>query len=148
MPLPSPQKAIPYIPLFLELSCMKYVSVVALLVSAIIHLLPVPGVTGPSVLGRLYGIEVMDANTSILLQHRALLFGMLAILMLLAIGLPKLRMTVLWAGLFSAASFVVVALWVGGYNAAIARVVTADVVVSVLLCAGLYAEWWLRRSVV
>jgi len=125
---------------------MKYVSVIALLVSAIIHLLPVPGVTGTTSLGRLYSIEVTDANTSILLQHRALLFGMLAILMLLAIALPKLRMTVLGAGLFSAASFVVVALWVGGYNVAIARVVTADVVVSILLSAGLCAEWWLTRQ--
>lgn len=125
---------------------MKYVSVIALLVSAIIHLLPVPGVTGTAALGKLHGIEVVDANTSILLQHRALLFGMLAILMLLAIAMPKLRVTVLAAGLFSAASFVVVALWVGGYNAAIARVVTADVVVSVLLAAGLCTEWWLARQ--
>jgi len=30
----------------MELDSMKYVSVIALLVSAIIHLLPVPGVTG------------------------------------------------------------------------------------------------------
>lgn len=125
---------------------MKYVSVIALLVSAVIHLLPVPGVTGTAALGKLYGIEVVDANTSILLQHRALLFGLLAILMLLAIRLPKLRVTVLWAGLFSAASFVLVALWVGGYNVAIARVVTADVIVSVFLSVGLCAEWWLSRN--
>lgn len=125
---------------------MKYVSVIALLVSAIIHLLPVPGVTGTAALGKLYGIEVVDANTAILLQHRALLFGMLAILMLLAIAMPKLRVTVLAAGLFSAGSFVVVALWVGGYNAAIARVVTADVVVSVLLAVGLCTEWRLARQ--
>ena len=38
------------------------------------------------------------------------------------------------------------ALWVGGYNAAIARVVTADVVVSVLLAVGLCTEWWLARQ--
>lgn len=125
---------------------MKYVAVIALLVSAIIHLLPVPGVAGPAALGKLYGIAVSDANTAILLQHRALLFGMLAILMLLAIAMPTLRVTVLAAGLFSAASFVVVALWVGGYSAAIARVVAADVVVSVLLAAGLCTEWWLARQ--
>jgi hypothetical protein len=125
---------------------MKYVTVIALLVSAIIHLLPVPGVAGPAALGKLYGIAVSDANTAILLQHRALLFGMLAILMLLAIAMPTLRVTVLAAGLFSAASFVVVALWVGGYDAAIARVVAADVVVSVLLAAGLCTEWWLARQ--
>ena len=125
---------------------MKHVSVIALRVSTIIHLLPVPGVMGTTALGRLYGIEVVDANTSILLQHRALLFGLLAILMLLAIAVPKLRVTVLAVGLFSAASFVVVALWVGEYNAAIARVVTADVVVSILLSVGLCTEWWLTRQ--
>ena len=48
--------------------------------------------------------------------------------------------------LCSAASFIVVALWVGGYNAAIARVVTADVVASILLAAGLGAELWLGRQ--
>jgi hypothetical protein len=125
---------------------MKYVSVIALLVSAIIHLLPVPGATGTAALAKLYGIEVGDANTTILLQHRALLFGMLAILMLLAIAMPKLRVAVLAVGLFNAASFVVVALWVGGYNVAIARVVTADVVASVLLAIGLCTEWWLVRQ--
>lgn len=124
---------------------MKYVSVVALLVSALIHLLPVPGVMGASALAKLYGIDVTDPNTAILLQHRALLFGVLGILMLLAIAWPGLRLTVLVAGLFSAASFVVVAMWVGGYNPAIARVVTADLVVSMLLTVGLCTELWLAR---
>lgn len=124
---------------------MKYVSVVALLLAGLIHLLPVSGVTGAAALTRLYGVEVTDPNLSILLQHRALLFGGLALLMFGAIAVPGLRVIVLSVALFSAASFVVVALWVGGYNPAIARVVTADVVVSVLLTAGLVAEWWLAR---
>lgn len=119
---------------------MKYVSVVALLLAGLIHLLPVPGVLGVSTLARLYGIEVNDPNTAILLQHRALLFGVLGVLMLSAIALPWLRLTVLTVALFSAASFVVVAMAVGGYNPAIGRVVVADVVASVLLVAGLLAE--------
>jgi hypothetical protein len=122
---------------------MKYVSIVALLVAGIIHLLPVPGVMGVSTLARLYGIEVNDPNTAILLQHRALLFGVLGVLMLSAIALPWLRVTALTVALFSAASFIVVAIAVGGYNAAIGRVVVADVVASVLLAAGLVAELWL-----
>lgn len=122
---------------------MKYVSIVALLIAGIIHLLPVPGVMGVSTLTRLYGIEVNDPNTAILLQHRALLFGVLGVLMLTAIALPSLRVTALTVGLFSAASFIVVAMAVGGYNPAIARVVVADVVASVLLAAGLLAELWL-----
>ena len=122
---------------------MKYVSIVALLVAGIIHLLPVPGVMGASTLARLYGIEVNDPNTAILLQHRALLFGVLGVLMLSAIALPWLRVPVLTVALFSAASFIVVAMAVGGYNPAIGRVVVADVVASVLLAAGLMAELWL-----
>jgi hypothetical protein len=125
---------------------MKYVSVVALFIAGLIHLLPLPGVMGAAALTRLYGIEVVDPNTSILLQHRALLFGVLGVLMLGAIAVPGLRVAVLAVALCSAASFIVVALWVGGYNAAIARVVTADVVASILLAAGLGAELWLGRQ--
>ena len=122
---------------------MKYVSIVALLVAGIIHLLPVPGVMGVSTLSRLYGIEVNEPNTAILLQHRALLFGVLGVLMLSAIALPWLRVTALTVALFSAASFIVVAMAVGGYNPSIERIVVADIVASVLLLAGLVAELWL-----
>ena len=122
---------------------MKYVSIVALLVAGLIHLLPVPDVMGASTLARLYGIEVNDPNMAILLQHRALLLGVLGVLMLSAIALPWLRVTVLTVALFSAASFIVVAMAVGGYNPAIGRVAVADVVASVLLAAGLMAELWL-----
>jgi hypothetical protein len=83
---------------------------------------------------------VKEPNTAILLQHRALLFGMLGVLMLSAIALPWLRVTALTVALFSAASFIVVAMAVGKYNSAIGRVVVADVVASVLLAAGLVAE--------
>ena len=51
-----------------------------------------------------------------------------------------MRVTALTVALFSAASFIVVAMAVGGYNPAIGRVVVADVVASVLLAAGLVAE--------
>jgi len=122
---------------------MKYVSIVALLVAGLIHLLPVPGVMGVGTLARLYGIEVKDPNTAILLQHRALLFGVLGVLMLSAVALPWLRVTALTVGLFSAASFIVVATAVGGYHPAIGRVVVADVWACVLLAAGLVAEVWL-----
>ena len=121
---------------------MKYVSIVALLVAGIIHLLPVPGVMGVGALARLYGIEVSDPNTAILLRHRALLFGVLGVLMLSAVALPWLRVTALSVALFSAASFIVVAMSVGGYNPAIGRVVAVDVLASVLLAAGLAAELW------
>lgn len=126
---------------FVMTKLLEYGSTIALLVSGIIHLIPVYGVLGPAALIQLYGIEVVDSNVSILLQHRALLFGILGLLMLLAIALPSIRITVLVTGLLSAASFIVVAMWVGDYNPAISRVIKADAVASALLAAGLLTEW-------
>jgi hypothetical protein len=124
---------------------MRYVSVIALLVAGLIHLLPLPGILGAGSLARLYGITVGDADTAILLQHRALLFGVLGALMLVAAGLPSLRLAALIVGLASAASFVLIAVAVGGYNAAVGRVVVADIIASALLAAGLAAELWTAR---
>ena len=126
---------------FVMTKLLEYGSTIALLVSGIIHLIPVYGVSGSAALTQLYGIEVVDSNVAILLQHRALLFGILGLLMLLAIALPSIRITVLVAGLLSAASFIVVAMWVGGYNPAISRVIRADAVASALLAVGLLTEW-------
>ena len=123
---------------------MKYVPMIALLIAGIIHLLPVPGVLGATNLGRLYGIKVSDPNMAILLQHRALLFGILGVLMLAAIPFPFLRITALLVGLVSATSFIVVALWVGDYGAEIKRVVIADLIAGVLLAAGLVSEIFCR----
>ena len=125
---------------------MKYVSVLALLIAGVIHLLPLQGVLGAGNLARLYGITVSDPNTAILLQHRALLFGVLGALMLIAIPVPALRLVALSVGFVSAASFIVVAVWVGSYNAEINRVVMADVIASLLLGLGLCAEMLLRSS--
>lgn len=125
---------------------MKYVSVVALLIAGVIHLLPLPGVLGAGNLTRLYGLAVSDPNTAILLQHRALLFGVLGVLMLVAIPVPSLRIVALVVGFSSAASFLVVAVWVGNYNDSIHRVVMADAIASLLLGLGLCAELLLRAS--
>jgi hypothetical protein len=66
--------------------------------------------------------------------------GVLGLFMLWAVAVPPLRLAALLVGLASAASFLLVARWVGGYNTAIGRVVTADVVATAALAAGLAAE--------
>jgi hypothetical protein len=119
---------------------MNHVTVAALLVAGVIHLLPVPGVLGAGTISRLYGIDVADPNTAILLQHRALMFGILGVLMLAAIPWTSLRLAALSVGLASAASFIAVALWIGGFNGAITRVVVADAVATVSLVLGLVAH--------
>lgn len=125
---------------------MNVLTLAALLIAGLIHLLPVMGVLGVTSLQRLYGTTVADPNLAILLQHRAVLFGLLAALMLGALGVQAWRVMALAMGLVSTSSFVLIALWVGGYNAEIGRVVAVDVVVSVVLAAGLLAALVSGRS--
>lgn len=112
---------------------MNRITVACLALAGIIHLLPLPGVLGAGRLTRLYGVAVDDPNLGILLQHRAVLFGLLGALLVAAAFRPELRAVALIAGLASTVSFLVIAWGVGGYNAQIARVVAADIVAVVLL---------------
>lgn len=112
---------------------MNGITAACLTLAGIIHLLPLPGVLGAGRLARLYGVAADDPNLGILLQHRAVLFGLLGALLVAAAFRPELRAIALIAGLLSTVSFLVIAWGVGGYNAQIARVVAADIVAVVLL---------------
>jgi hypothetical protein len=107
-----------------------------LLIAGVIHLLPVPGVVGGPMLLRLYGLPIEDPNLRIMLQHRAVLFGLLGLLLVAAAFKPAIRTWAAAGGLVSAGSFLIIAAGIAGYNAAIARVVVADIVaVACLLVA-------------
>ena len=112
---------------------MNGIIAACLTLAGIIHLLPLPGVLGAGRLTRLYGVAADDPNLGILLQHRAVLFGLLGALLVAAAFRPELRAIALIAGLLSTVSVLVIAWSVGGYNAQIARVVAADIVAVVLL---------------
>lgn len=112
---------------------MSLVVPAVLLVVAIVHALPLAGVLGRASLTRLYGVDAMEPNLEILLRHRAVLFGLLAAFMGLAIVRSELRTIALVAGSVSVGSFLVVAARVGTPNAPVARVVKVDVVVLALL---------------
>lgn len=108
-----------------------------LIVAAIIHLLPLAGVLGADRLGALYGLPFQEPNLLIMMRHRAILFGLLGLLLLYAAVQPRLHAVALSAGVVSAGSFLLLAWSVGGYNAALERVVFADMIALVcLLVAG------------
>lgn len=93
----------------------------------LIHLLPVSGVLGAEQLTRLYGIPIGEPNLLILLQHRAVLFGMIGALLLFAALRPGWQGMALVVGFVSVLSFLLIAAVVGDTNAALARVVWVDV---------------------
>lgn len=121
-----------------ESRARRWTSALALAVAGLIHLMPLPGLFGAPALRRLYdltldgltldGVATHDGTLLILLQHRAVLFGLLGALLLAAIRVAAWRAPALGAGLVSTASFLVIALGQDNTSAALQRVLVADVV--------------------
>jgi hypothetical protein len=112
---------------------MRQIVTLMLCIVALIHLLPVVGVLGVAQLNSLYGLTVSDVNLELLLRHRAVLFALLGGFLLLAAFRPALRKLALILGYVSVLSFLYLALSLGGYNQALARVLYADVIALVCL---------------
>lgn len=114
----------------------------ALLLAGVINALPLIGVLGAERLQALYAMSFDDPSLRILMRHRALLFGLLGGAMCAAAFVPAWRTPMTLAGLASMAGFIVLAQLEGSGNAAIRRVVVADVIAIVPLVVALL---WARR---
>lgn len=115
------------------------------IVAGVIHLLPVSGALGSEQLGRLYGVSLSDPNLVILMRHRAVLFALLGLLLVIAAFRRSLRPAALIAGLVSAISFLWIAWSVGGYNAQLSRVFAADVVALASLLVAAAGQMYVQR---
>ena len=116
---------------------MKIVISSILFILAVIHLLPVAGVLGSDSLTRLYGIYVSDSNTQILLRHRAVLFAIIGLFLLLSVFKSEYQPIAICMGLISVASFLLLTWSVDGLNSEISRVVKVDwIALMLLLVAG------------
>lgn len=113
-----------------------------LLVGGVIHLLPLVGVLGTERLASLYGISVQDPNSAILMRHRAVLFGLIGGLMVMAMFKPALQPAAFAIGLLSICSFLYIAWSVGHYNAQLSRIVVVDLLAFACLLAGAIACAW------
>ncbi|MEJ7635015.1 hypothetical protein [Aeromicrobium sp.] len=112
---------------------MDLVTDVALVFSALIHALPVAGVLGPSRVAAGYDVRVDGPDLSVLLVHRAVMFGVLAGLLVAAVWSDDLLPYAVGATLASDVAFLVVVGVIGGINPSMRRVVRADIVSIVLL---------------
>lgn len=112
---------------------MKIVISSILFILAVIHLLPVAGVLGSDSLTRLYGISVSDSNTQILLRHRAVLFAIIGLFLLLSVFKSGYQPIAICMGLISVASFLLLTWSIEGLNSEISRVVKVDWIALVLL---------------
>jgi hypothetical protein len=101
---------------------------IMLVVAGVIHLLPVNGVRGSEQLAAMYGVPVSSPDLEILMRHRAVLFGLLGVFLLVAAFKPELQVSGIIVGAISVLSFIALAWSVGGYNTSIRRVVIADLI--------------------
>ena len=124
----------------------KVVAVLPVLVG-IIHLLPVSGVMGVESLAGLYGISLSESNIEILMRHRAILFGILGILLVYAAFRTSLQPLAITVGLVSVVSFIAIAWSVGGYNDSVRNVVIADIFATAALVAAGVIRVMRRRKI-
>jgi hypothetical protein len=116
-----------------------WISAVLLVVGAM-HLLPAWGVLGPSALKQLYGVQIEEPNLLLLMRHRALLFGLLAGLLLAAALRPKWQGLALSAAWVSVLGFVLLA--PPELSPALRRVWWIDVAVLPLLALASWMHWF------
>lgn len=109
--------------------------------AGLVNLYPLVGVLGPERLGALYGREFTEPGLLLLMRHRALLFGLLGLLLVGAAWRPAWRTPALVAGLVSMLGFVALAGAPAALDPALRRVHLADLAASAALVVG----WWLAR---
>ena len=112
---------------------MKIVMSSLLFIVSVIHLLPLIGVLGSDSLTRLYGISVSDSNTEILLRHRAVLFAIIGLFLLLSVFKSDYQPIAICMGLISVVSFLLLTWLIDGLNSEISRVAKVDWIALVLL---------------
>lgn len=117
---------------------MKDVIIAALIfIAGVVNFIPVIGVTSRARLERLYGTVISDANTEILMRHRAVMFGMLGGFMIYAAVMDDLHYLAIGGGLISMSAFIVIAYAVGGFTAQITRINKADMLAIIALLGAL-----------
>ena len=107
---------------------MRVVIPVLFYLLAVIHILPAVLGLSSSRLQTLYGIPANDNTLMTLLQHRAVLFGFVAVACIYAAHTPSARLAVLIGTLISMASFIVIAALQGTLSGALNKIVVVDAV--------------------
>jgi hypothetical protein len=123
--------------------------VAACLVSVgVVHLLPLAGVAGPRQLDDLYGIGTVSGDVDVLLRHRAVLLGLVGVILVVAAFVRSLRVTATAVGVVSTASFIVVAMLGDTSTSELHRVVVIDIAAMGMLTVAAVAEMrhLVRRS--
>jgi len=118
----------------------------ALVVAAVINLMPLPGLWSVAHMESLYGIPVREPTLELLLRHRALLFGLIGLLMLAGAFHRPLQTAAILAALGSMVGFMVLAAQLPDLAAPMRRVALADLIATLLLLVALALRAWVTKG--
>lgn len=118
----------------------------ALVVAAVINLMPLPGLWSVAHMESLYGIPVREPTLELLLRHRALLFGLIGLLMLAGAFHRPLQLAAILAALGSMVGFMVLAAQSPELAAPLRRVALADLIATLLLLVALALRAWVSTG--
>ena len=113
---------------------------IAYLVAAFVNLAPIVGVISTERINSLYGIAVVDSDLSLLMRHRAILFGIVGAMLLVAVVRTKTRVLAGSAGLVSMISYLVLIVMIAPENSNLIRIAWIDAVATVLLIPAFIVE--------
>lgn len=119
---------------------------VCLVIVGLINFTPLLGVVSSSKLERSYSIELQSNDLIILMRHRALLFGVLGGFILYAALVPYYQNAAMLMAGISMLGYGALTLSVGGYNAALFKVLLVDIVGLLLLLCAVILKFWFKAS--
>jgi hypothetical protein len=112
---------------------MRVLSTVLILLASLVNLAPVTGAFSVQRMQAIYGVALQDPNLAILMRHRAVLFGIVGVLLAVSAFHPPLRPVAYAAGLVSMLSFCLIVWLAADVNAELQRVYWIDVAAVVAL---------------
>jgi len=119
---------------------MKHVITVLFVIVGLINFAPLMGILSDDMLASLYAVEITSPDMSLLLRHRAALFGIVGGYILMAAFKPSHRPVATGMAFVSMLSFMVLYLMIGPENNKLVGVFRIDLVAVILLTVAVFLE--------
>lgn len=119
---------------------MKYSITALFVIVGLINFVPLMGIASDDMLASLYAVDIASPDMSLLLRHRAALFGIVGGYVLIAAFKPNHRPVATIMAFASMLSFMALYLMISPENSKLVGVFRIDMVAIVLLAVAVFLE--------
>lgn len=124
---------------------MQRLITVLFLIAGLINFAPVAGVLSADTLANAYGIAAPQGDLLILMRHRALLFGIVGGLLIVAAFRRPLQPVAIVAGMVSMIGFIALVLMAGEHGDKLQRIMLIDIGAVIVLALAAILRYRLPR---